>query len=75
MTFKKKKNGGSYVVTWDSDASWSDDDDSDNDKTTKKKALASLCFSLNLTDDQCNIVQLFAKTLHKHHTYVYMYEL
>jgi len=27
MTFKKKK-GGSYVVTWDSDASSSDDDDS-----------------------------------------------
>ena len=35
MTFKKK--GGSYVVTWDSDASSSDDD-----KTTKKKALASI---------------------------------
>ena len=24
MTFKKKKRGGSYVVTWDSDASSSD---------------------------------------------------
>jgi hypothetical protein len=33
MTFKKKD--GSYVVTWDSDASSSDDDDNDNDKTTK----------------------------------------
>jgi hypothetical protein len=27
------KKGGSYVVTWDSDASSSDDDDSDDDKT------------------------------------------
>ena len=44
MTFKKRK-GGSYVVTWDSDASSSDDDDSDDDKTTKKKALAS--FAIN----------------------------
>ena len=26
MTFKKKKKGGSYVVTWDSDASSSDCD-------------------------------------------------
>jgi hypothetical protein len=41
MTFKKKKSG-SYVVTWDSDASLSDDDDSDDDKTIKKKALASI---------------------------------
>ena len=44
MTFMKKK-GGSYVVTWDSDASLSDDDDSDNDKTTKKKALASIAIN------------------------------
>jgi DNA repair exonuclease SbcCD ATPase subunit len=44
MTFKKKK-GGSYVVTWDSDASWSDDDDSVDDKTTKKKALASIAIN------------------------------
>ena len=43
MTFKKK--GGSYVVTWDSDASSSDDDDSDDDKTTKKKALASIAIN------------------------------
>jgi hypothetical protein len=40
MTFKKK--GGSYVVTWDSDASSSDDGDSDDEKTTKKKVLASI---------------------------------
>ena len=43
MTIKKK--GGSYVVTWDIDASSSDDDDSDNDKTTKKKALASIAIN------------------------------
>jgi hypothetical protein len=42
MTFKNKKKGGSYMVTWDSDASSSDDDDSDDDKTTKKKAIASI---------------------------------
>jgi DNA repair exonuclease SbcCD ATPase subunit len=40
-TFKKKKVG-SYVVTWDGDASLSDDNDSDDDKTTKKKALARI---------------------------------
>ncbi|XP_066321783.1 uncharacterized protein [Miscanthus floridulus] len=45
MTFKKKNKGGSYVVTWDSDASSSDDDDSDDDKTTKKKALASIAIN------------------------------
>jgi hypothetical protein len=44
MSFKKKKDG-SYVVTWDSDASSSDDDDSDDDKTTKKKALASIAIN------------------------------
>jgi hypothetical protein len=44
MTFKNKK-GGSYVVTWDSDASSSDDDDSDDDKTTKKKALVSIAIN------------------------------
>jgi hypothetical protein len=41
MTIKKKK-GGSYVVTWDIDASSSDDDDSDDDKTTKKKGHAGI---------------------------------
>ena len=45
MTFKKNKKGGSYVVTWDSDASSSDDDDSNDDKTTKKKALASIAIN------------------------------
>ena len=40
MTFKNKKKGGSYMVTWDSDASSSDDD-----KTTKKKALASIAIN------------------------------
>ena len=44
MTFKKNK-GGSYVVTWDSDASSSDDDDSDDDKTTKKRAIASVAIN------------------------------
>ena len=42
MTFKKKKKGGSYVVTWDSDAFSSDNDESDNDKSTNKKALVSI---------------------------------
>ena len=42
MTFKKKNKGGSYIVTWDTDASSSDDDDSNDDKATKKKALASI---------------------------------
>jgi septal ring factor EnvC (AmiA/AmiB activator) len=40
MTIKKK--GGSYVVTWDSDASLSNDDDSDDDKITKKKGHVSI---------------------------------
>ncbi|XP_066311075.1 protein PXR1-like [Miscanthus floridulus] len=44
MTFKKKKKGGSYVVTWDSDASI-DDDSSDYDKASKKKALASIAIN------------------------------
>jgi hypothetical protein len=44
MTFKKKK-GGSYMITWDSDASSSDDDDNDDDKTLKKKALASIAIN------------------------------
>ena len=44
MAFKKKD--GSYVVTWDSDASSSDDDDdSDDHKTTKKKVLASIAIN------------------------------
>jgi hypothetical protein len=37
---KKNKKDGSYVVTWDSDASSSDDD-----KTTKKKAPASIAIN------------------------------
>ncbi|XP_066333176.1 uncharacterized protein [Miscanthus floridulus] len=46
MTFKKKKKGHSYCVTWDSDASSSDDDDSDDErKTIKKKALASIAIN------------------------------
>jgi hypothetical protein len=42
MTIKKMKKGGSYLVTWDSDAFSSDDDDSDDDKATKKKSHASI---------------------------------
>ena len=42
MSFKKKKKGGSYVVTWDSDASSDNDESSDDEKTSKKKALASI---------------------------------
>ena len=46
MTFKKKKKGDPYVVTWDSDASSSDDnDDSDDNKITKKKVLASIAIN------------------------------
>jgi hypothetical protein len=44
MTFKKKK-GGSYVVTWDSDASLDDDDSSEDDKISKKKTLASIAIN------------------------------
>ncbi|XP_066310949.1 uncharacterized protein [Miscanthus floridulus] len=43
MIFKKNK-GGSYVVTWDSDAS-TDDESSDDDKASKKKALASIAIN------------------------------
>ncbi|XP_066341626.1 protein PXR1-like [Miscanthus floridulus] len=42
MTFKKK--GGSYVVTWDSDAS-TDDNSSDDNQASKKKALASIAIN------------------------------
>ena len=41
MTFQKKKKGGCYVVTWDSDGS-SDSDDSSDDG---KKALASIAIN------------------------------
>ena len=47
MTFKKKKDG-SYVITWDSDAS-SSDDDSYDDKTTNNKALASIAINEKLS--------------------------
>ena len=43
MNFKKK--GGSYVVTWDSDASSNDDGESDDVKITKKKALTSIAIN------------------------------
>jgi hypothetical protein len=44
MTFKKKKKGSGYVVTWDSDCTndSDDDDSSDDDKRSIKKALASI---------------------------------
>jgi hypothetical protein len=44
MTFKKKKKGSGYVVTWDSDCTndSDDDDSSDDDKKSIKKALASI---------------------------------
>jgi hypothetical protein len=44
MTFKKKKKGSGYVVTWDSDCTEDSDDDdsSDDDKKSIKKALASI---------------------------------
>jgi hypothetical protein len=47
MTIKKKK-GGLYVITWDSDASSSDDDESDDNKTTKE-ALASIAINEKLS--------------------------
>ena len=46
MTFKKKKKGSGYVVTWDSDGTSDDDDDSsDDDKKSIKKALASIAIN------------------------------
>ena len=46
MSFKKKKKGGSYVVTWDSDGSLDDDDSTDDEKETfKKKVLASIAIN------------------------------
>ncbi|XP_066333704.1 uncharacterized protein [Miscanthus floridulus] len=48
MTLKKNKMGGSYVVTWDGDAS-TDDDSSDHDKASKKKALASIAINNKLS--------------------------
>jgi hypothetical protein len=51
MTFKKKKKGSGYIVTWDSDCTKDsddctedsdDDDSSDDDKKSIKKALASI---------------------------------
>ena len=39
MTFQKKKKGGSYVVTWDSDGY------SDDDKKSIKKVLASIAIN------------------------------
>ena len=41
MTFQKKKKGGGYVVTWDSDGS----SDSDDGKKSIKKALASIAIN------------------------------
>jgi hypothetical protein len=44
MTFRKKKKGSGYVVTWDSDGNddSGDDDSSDDNKRSIKKALASI---------------------------------
>ena len=42
MTFQKKKKGGDYVVTWDSDGSLDSDGSSDDGKKSIKKALASI---------------------------------
>ena len=45
MTFQKKKNGGGYVVTWDSDGSSDSDASSDDGKRSIKKALASIAIN------------------------------
>ena len=45
MTFQKKKKGGGYVVTWDSDGPSNSDRSSDDDKKTIKKALASIAIN------------------------------
>ena len=45
MTFQKKKKGGGYVVTWDSDGSSDSDDSSDDGKKSIKKALASIAIN------------------------------
>ena len=37
MTFQKKKKGGDYVVTWDSDGSSDSDDSSDDGKNLSRK--------------------------------------
>ena len=47
MTLKKKKKGGGYVVTWDSDGSSDSDDSSDVDKKSIKRALASIAIINN----------------------------
>ena len=48
MPFKKKKGGG-YVVTWDSDGSLDSDDSSDVDKKSIKRALASIAINKKLS--------------------------
>ena len=45
MTFQKKKKGGRYMVTWDSDGSSDSDDSSDDGKKSIKKALASIAIN------------------------------
>ena len=49
MTFQKKKKGGGYVVTWDSDGSSDSDSSSDNDKKSIKRALASIAINDKLS--------------------------
>ena len=49
MTFQKKKKGGGYVVTWDSDGSSDGDSSSDNDKKSIKRALASIAIKKKLS--------------------------
>ena len=45
MTFQKKKNGGGYMVTWDSDGSSNSDGSSDDGKKSIQKALASIAIN------------------------------
>ena len=45
ITFQKKKKGGGYVVTWDSDGSLNSDDSSNDGKKSIKKAQA--CIAIN----------------------------
>ncbi|XP_066374553.1 protein PXR1-like [Miscanthus floridulus] len=62
MTFLKKRKGGCYVATWDSDISLEDDDSSDDDKKSKKKALASIAINNNLFIFDTSSTCLMAKT-------------
>ena len=49
MTFQKKKKGGDYVITWDSDGYSDSDSSSADDKKSIKRALASIAINDKLS--------------------------